>query len=202
MPLRWNGTRRWTQCEVWGRFKAIHVLIVQPNVPGVDIQKISVHTMETAGTLAQRCTARAAFRPDQEFLIPFKQSGLRLAQRTAPRVTPDWLSAVSDLAARERTLPWLEKMTKNKKSAKSPNKQLMQRWPYNPLPVLLCRKQVAAILGTSTRTISRAWECGDLLRVQEAGTKGPKGYRIPLSSLEDYGRKNGFTFPWMEEDAA
>lgn len=115
---------------------------------------------------------------------------------------PSGKSLSGQLDAMERVLPWLQKMKDSKKSAKSPNKRLMQRWPYSPLPIILCRKQVAAIFGVDKRTISRAWECGDLQRVQAPGTTGAKGYRVPLSSVEDYCRKNGCQMPWLEGDAA
>lgn len=81
-------------------------------------------------------------------------------------------------------------------------KRGLEPWFYTDLPILLPRKQAAKILGVSTASISRAWKVGDLQKVSIPGSNGePKGYRVPLSSIEDYAAKNGFRLPWDERKA-
>ena len=79
---------------------------------------------------------------------------------------------------------------KNKERGREP-------WFYIDLPILLSRKQAAKILGISTASVSRAWKAGDLKKVSIPGSNGgPKGYRVPLSSVEDYAERHGFELPW------
>ena len=52
--------------------------------------------------------------------------------------------------------------------------------------LLLTRKEAAFVLSVEPRTISRAWESGDLRRVQAPGTIGRKGVRVDLLDLVAY----------------
>ncbi len=69
----------------------------------------------------------------------------------------------------------------------------------NP-PSLLTREETAYHLRCSTRHVSRLWKSGELQRIYLGDAA--KSSRTPLKGLEVFAIKRGFTFPWMQEDAA